>query len=60
MLVKDLRDELYRYDDNAQIILVTPDTAGVPQSSNIIGIYGGISYGKHKIILVGIREEKST
>lgn len=59
VLVKDLRDELYRYDDNAQILLVTPDTTGVPKSSNIIGIYGGVSYGKHQIILVGNREEKS-
>lgn len=59
VLVKDLRDELYRYDDNAQIILVTPDSIGVPKTSNIIGIYGGKSYEKHQIILVGDREEKS-
>lgn len=59
MLVKDLRDELYKHNDNAQIVLVTPDAVGVPKSSNIIGIYGGVSYGKHQLIIVGDREEKS-
>lgn len=57
MTVKELRNELYHYDEDAQIILVTPDLIGTPKTSNMIGIYGGKNRGNLQLLLVGDRED---
>ena len=58
MTVEQLRDDLWHYDKDAQVIIMTPDILNVPHLSNIIGVYNGKMVGQQEqLILVGDREE---